>query len=311
MNAHPAIAGLPLVLGGNVFGMTADQDASFAVLDAFYAAGGRMIDTADVYSAWVPGHKGGESETMLGKWFAASGKRAEMKLHTKTGMLGGSELYEPARVLQSLDASLERMQTDYVDLYYAHRDYEDLPMADIVAAFDGAAKTGKVRALGASNFTTARLAVALDAAEQQEAMPFSVLQNEYNLIARAAFGPELQQLCTARGIPMLPFFGLASGFLTGKYRTAADLSKSPRGARMGDLLTAGAPMLTVMDDVVRETGATHAQVALAWLRVQPGIGAPIASATSAAQLNELAGAAQLTLNEEQLARLSAAGMPAA
>ena len=134
---HPAIAGIPLVLGGNVFGMTADQDASFAVLDAFYAAGGRMIDTADVYSAWIPGHKGGESETMLGKWFAASGKRAEMKIHTKTGMLGGAELYEPARVLQSLDASLERMQTDTIDLYYAHRDYEELPMAGIVAARAG------------------------------------------------------------------------------------------------------------------------------------------------------------------------------
>ncbi len=302
---NPAIAGLPLVLGGNVFGMTADQDASFAVLDAFYAAGGRMIDTADVYSAWIPGHKGGESETMLGKWFTASGKRAEMKLHTKTGMLGGAELYEPARVLQSLDASLERLQTDYVDLYYAHRDYEELPMADIVAAFGGAAKTGKVRALGASNFNAARLTEALAAAEAQGVMPFSVLQNEYNLVARAAYGHDLQALCTSRGIAMLPFFGLASGFLTGKYRTEADLGKSMRGARMGDLLTTGAPMLAVMDDVVRETGATHAQVALAWLRVQPGIAAPIASATSAAQLHELAGAADLTLSEEQLARLSA------
>ncbi|WP_374528608.1 aldo/keto reductase [Novosphingobium sp.] len=306
MSAHPAIAGLPLVLGGNVFGMTADEDASFAVLDAFYAAGGRMIDTADVYSAWVPGHKGGESETMLGKWFAASGKRAEVKLHTKTGMLGGKELYEPARVLQSLDASLERLQTDYVDLYYAHRDYEELPIGDIVAAFDGAAKTGRVRSLGASNFTAERLGAALDAADSQGAMPFSVLQNEYNLVARKAYGPDLQQLCTTRGIPMLPFFGLASGFLTGKYRTEADLGKSVRGQRMGDLLVSGAPMLTVMDDVVRKTGATHAQVALAWLRVQPGIGAPIASATSAEQVRELCGAATLELTEEQLARLSGA-----
>lgn len=305
--AAPAIAGIPLVLGGNVFGMTADEDASFAVLDAFYAAGGRMIDTADVYSAWVPGHKGGESETVLGKWFAASGKRAEMRLHTKTGMLGGSELYQPARVLASLDASLERLQTYYVDLYYAHRDYEELPMADIVAAFDGAAKTGKVRALGASNFTAARLTAALDAAEQQGAMPFSVLQNEYNLVARDAYGADLQALCTARGIPMLPFYGLASGFLTGKYRTEADLGKSPRGARMGMLIETGKPLLAVMDDVVRETGATHAQVALAWLNAQPGIGAPIASATSADQVRELCGAATLVLTAEQLARLSAIG----
>ncbi len=303
---HPAIAGLPLVLGGNVFGMTADEATSFAVLDAFYEAGGRMIDTADVYSAWVPGHKGGESETVLGKWFTASGKRAEMKLHTKTGMLGGSELYQPERVLASLEASLERLQTDYVDLYYAHRDYEELAMADVVAAFDGAARTGKVRSLGASNFTVARLTAALDAAEQQDAMPFSVLQNEYNLVARNAYGSDLQQLCTTRGIPMLPFFGLASGFLTGKYRTEADLGKSVRGARMTTLIESGKPMLAAMDDVVRETGATHAQVALAWLRVQPGIGAPIASATSVAQVKELCGAASLVLSADQLARLGSA-----
>lgn len=306
MTGHPAIAGLPLVLGGNVFGFTANEDASFAVLDAFHAAGGRMIDTADVYSAWVPGHKGGESETVLGKWFAASGKRADMRLHTKTGMLGGKELYEPARILASLDASLDRLQTDYVDLYYAHRDYEELAIDDIVAAFDGAVRTGKVRALGASNFTAQRLGEALDAAERQGAAPFSVLQNEYNLVSREAYGPDLQGLCTARSIPMLPFFGLASGFLTGKYRTEADLGKSVRGQRMTKLIDDGKPMLAVMDDVVRETGATHAQVALAWLRVQPGIGAPIASATSVDQVRDLCEAATLELTAEQLARLTAA-----
>lgn len=306
MTANPAIAGIPLVLGGNVFGFTADEDASFAVLDAFHAAGGRMIDTADVYSDWVPGHKGGESETVLGKWFAQSGKRAEMRLHTKTGMLGGSELYEPARVLASLDASLDRLQTDYVDLYYAHRDYEELPIEDIVGAFDGAVKTGKVRALGASNFTAARLGAALQAASERGATPFSVLQNEYNLVSRDAYGADLQALCTTRGIPMLPFFGLASGFLTGKYRTEADLGKSVRGQRMGKLIESGKPMLAAMDDVVRETGATHAQVALAWLRMQPGIGAPIASATSAEQVRDLCEAATLELNAEQLVRLTAA-----
>lgn len=306
MTDHPAIAGIPLVLGGNVFGFTADEDASFAVLDAFHAAGGRVIDTADVYSAWVPGHKGGESETVLGNWFAASGKRGDMKLHTKTGMLGGSELYEPARVLASLDASLERLQTDYIDLYYAHRDYEELEIGDIVSAFDGAVRSGKVRSLGASNFTAARLTAALNAADEQGALPFSVLQNEYNLIAREAYGPDLQQLCVKRGIPMLPFFGLASGFLTGKYRTEADLGKSVRGQRMGKLLESGKPMLAAMDDVVRETGASHAQVALAWLRVQPGIGAPIASATTVEQVRELCASASLELTEEQLARLSGA-----
>lgn len=306
MTDHPAIAGIPLVLGGNVFGFTADEDTSFAVLDAFHAAGGRMIDTADVYSAWVPGHKGGESETVLGKWFAASGKRGDMKLHTKTGMLGGSELYETARVLASLDASLERLQTDYIDLHYAHRDYEELAMGDIVSAFDGAVRTGKVRSLGASNFTAARLTAALEAADQQGATPFTVLQNEYNLIARDAYGADLQQLCVKRGIPMLPFFGLASGFLTGKYRTEADLGKSVRGQRMGKLLESGKPMLAAIDQVVRETGASHAQLALAWLRVQPGIGAPIASATTVEQVQELCASASLELTEEQLARLSSA-----
>ncbi len=306
MTENPAIAGLPFVLGGNVFGFTADEDTSFAILDAFHAAGGRMIDTADVYSAWVPGHKGGESETVLGKWFAASGKRADMRLHTKTGMLGGAELYQPDRVLASLDASLDRLQTDYIDLYYAHRDYEELPIADIVTAFDSAVKAGKVRALGASNFTAQRLGAALDAAREQGAEAFSVLQNEYNLVARDAYGADLQALCTTRNIPMLPFFGLASGYLTGKYRTEADLAKSVRGGRMGELIDRGKPMLAVMDDIVRETGATHAQVALAWLRVQPGIGAPIASATSVEQLRELAQAATLDLTAEQLARLTAA-----
>ena len=306
MSSHPAIAGIPLVLGGNVFGFTADEDTSFAVLDAFYEAGGRMIDTADVYSAWVPGHKGGESETVLGKWFAASGKRTEMRLHTKTGMLGGKELYEPARVLASLDASLERLQTDYVDLYYAHRDYEELAVADIVAAFGGAVATGKVRSLGASNFNPARLGAALDAAAAQGVMPFSVLQNEYNLISRHAYGADLQALCVEHGIAMLPFYGLANGFLTGKYRSADDLGKSVRGQRMTKLIESGKPMLAAMDNVVRETGANHAQVALAWLRVQPGIGAPIASATSVQQVRELCGSASLVLSPEQIERLSEA-----
>ncbi|MBP6362263.1 MAG: aldo/keto reductase [Novosphingobium sp.] len=307
MTSHPAIAGIPLVLGGNVFGFTADLDASFAVLGAFYECGGRMIDTADVYSAWVPGHKGGESETVLGKWFAASGKRGEMRLHTKTGMLGGAELYEPARILTSLDASLERLQTDYVDLYYAHRDYEELAVGDIVSAFNGAVQTGKVRSLGASNFTAERLAAALDAATEQGAMPFSVLQNEYNLVSREAYGAELQALCTTHSIPMLPFYGLASGFLTGKYRTEADLGKSVRGQRMTKLIETGRPMLEALDAVVRETGASHAQVALAWLRVQPGVGAPIASATSVEQVRELCESASLKLTDEQLNRLTLAG----
>ena len=304
MSSNPAVAGIPLVLGGNVFGWTADQDASFAILDAFYEAGGRMVDTADVYSAWVPGHKGGESETVLGAWLTSRGVRKDMRIHTKTGMLGGAELYDPARVLKSLDRSLERLQTDFLDLYYAHKDYPELPMADIVAAFGGT--SGKVRSLGASNFTAARLSEALAAAKAAGSMPFTALQNEYNLVSRATYGADLQALCVTHAIAMFPFYGLANGFLTGKYRTGADFGKSVRGARMKELIVSGAPMLAAMDAIAAETGAALAQIALAWLNAQPGIGAPIASATSVKQVEELCGMASLSLSPEHLARLDTA-----
>lgn len=306
MNAHPALAGLPLVLGGNVFGWTADLDTSFAVLDAFYEAGGRMIDTADVYSAWVPGHKGGESETVLGQWLESRGVRAEMRIHTKTGMLGAAELYAPERIEQSLARSLERLRTDYLDLYYAHRDYAELPVDEIAAAFAGTAASGKVRAIGASNFNAARLGGALDAAKSGGFAAFSVLQNEYNLVSRAAYPAELQELCTSNGIAMLPFFGLASGYLTGKYRSADDLAQSVRGTRMTELVTKGAPMLAVMDAIAAEIGASHAAIALAWLRHQHGIPAPIASATRVEQLAQLIEGATLNLRPDQLAALTAA-----
>lgn len=305
MSTNPAIAGIPLVLGGNVFGWTADLDTSFAVLDAFYEAGGRMIDTADVYSAWVPGHKGGESETVLGQWLESRGVRADMRIHTKTGMLGAAELYAPERIAQSLDQSLERLRTDYLDLYYAHRDYVELPMDEIASAFAGTVASGKVRAIGASNFDAARLSAALDAARQGAFAPFRVLQNEYNLVSRAAYPPELQQLCTSEGVVMLPFFGLASGFLTGKYRTAEDLAQSIRGTRMKELVSTGLPMLSVMDEIAGETGASLAAIALAWLRSQPGIAAPIASATRTEQLSQLVEGAKLELNADQVNRLSA------
>ena len=304
MSSNPAVAGIPLVLGGNVFGWTADQDTSFAILDAFYEAGGRMIDTADVYSAWVPDHKGGESETVIGAWLESRGVRAAMRIHTKTGMLGGAELYEPARVLKSLDRSLDRLQTDYLDLYYAHKDYPELPIADIVAAFGGT--SAKVRSLGASNFTATRLTEALDAARAAGSMPFTALQNEYNLVSRANYGADLQALCTANGIAMFPFYGIANGFLTGKYRSEADFGKSVRGGRMKELIVTGAPMLAAMDAIAAETGATLAQIALAWLNAQPGIGAPIASATTVAQVKDLCGMASLTLSGEQLAQLDTA-----
>ena len=304
MSDHPAICGIPLVLGGNVFGWTADQDRSFAILDAFYEAGGRMVDTADAYSAWVPGHKGSESELVLGAWLDSRGVRQDMRIHTKTGMLGGAELYEPARLLQSLERSLERLRTDYLDLYYAHKDHPDLPMAHIVAAFGGT--TDKVRALGASNFTAARLGEALTAAKDAGSMPFTALQNQYNLVSRNYYGADLQALCTINGVAMVPFYGIANGFLTGKYRTEADFGKSIRGARMKELIVTGRPMLAAMDTIAAETGASLAQIALAWLNAQPGIGAPIASATSVKQVEDLCGMASLTLSPEHLARLDTA-----
>lgn len=307
MSAHPSIGGIPLVLGGNVFGWTAKGDDGFAVLDAFYEAGGRMIDTADVYSAWIPGHVGGESETLIGKWLETRGVRSDMLIHTKTGMLSGSELYEPARVLQSLDASLERLRTDYLDLYYAHKDYPELPIEQIVEAFDGAVKTGKVREIGASNFTAARLGEALQAAGRDGRTPFSVLQNHYNLVARDDFGPQLQALCTQRGIAMLPFFGLASGYLTGKYRGEDDFAKSSRGGRAKELAAGKGPqVLEVMDEVAGQTGASLPAIALAWLRRQPAIPAPIASARTVEQLDELLEFTRVELSQEQVDRLTTA-----
>ncbi|QDM39902.1 aldo/keto reductase [Altererythrobacter sp. TH136] len=307
MSAHEFIAGIPLVLGGNVFGWSSKGDEAFAVLDAFYEAGGRMIDTADVYSAWIPGHQGGESETVLGEWLERSGVRADMRIHTKTGMLGGAELYDPARVLQSLDASLERLRTDRVDLYYAHKDYPELDIAQIVEAFDGAVRSGKVRALGASNFDAARLSAALDQAEAAGATPFAALQNEYNLVARDAYGEDLQSLVTERDLAMLPFFGLASGYLTGKYRTEADFAQSLRGGRAKELAgTNGPQVLQAMDEVAAETGASHAAIALAWLVRQPGIPAPIASARTVEQLQQLLDFTRVELTDDQLGRLSAA-----
>ena len=304
--SHPAIGGLPLVLGGNVFGWTAMGDAGFAVLDAFYEAGGRMIDTADVYSAWIPGNKGGESEALIGQWLESRGVRKDMLIHTKTGMMGSKELYEPARVLRSLDESLERLRTDYLDLYYAHQDFAELPIADIVGAFDGAMKTGKVRALGASKFTATRLEAALDAAAQSGAEPFSVLQNQYNLVERSDFSPDLQKLCAQHGIPLLPFFGLASGYLSGKYRNATDL-KGDRSYRVKDFMAKGPPVLAVLDKVAAEIGASLPAIALAWLREQPSIPAPIASARSPEQLATLIESATLDLSPEQLALLTASG----
>jgi len=306
MTPNPAIAGIPLVLGGNVFGWTAKGEDGFAVLDAFYEAGGRMIDTADFYSAWIEGHRGGESESLIGEWLESRGVRGEMRIHTKTGMMGGAELYEPERVLDSLDRSLNRLRTDYLDLYYAHRDYTELDIAQIVEAFDGAVSSGKVRALGASNFTAERLSAALDTADDTGAVPFTALQNEYNLLARDSYGADLQHLCVKRGISMLPFFGLASGYLSGKYRNAKDFEHGDRAPRVKGYAETGPAVLAVMDTIAEETGATLPAIALAWLLHQPGIAAPIASARTVKQLQEILPFVSLALSDQQLEQLTAA-----
>jgi aryl-alcohol dehydrogenase-like predicted oxidoreductase len=290
----------PLVLGGNVFGWTADRAASFAVLDAFVEQGGVMIDTADVYSAWVDGHQGGESETMIGEWLKASGKRDQVLIATKVGMLPGEggEKLAPARIAAAAEASLKRLGTDRIDLYFAHQDDEDQPQEAVMEA-------GKVRVIGASNFHAARLKSANEAARDAGLPRYHVLQPEYNLVSRQKFEGELQDYCVTENIGVVPYYGLAAGFLTGKYRSDADLSQSVRGAKMGELLHGkGAAVLEALDAVAGETDATPAQVALAWLMAQPGVIAPIASATSVKQLLELTPAMRLALSDAQLARLT-------
>jgi aryl-alcohol dehydrogenase-like predicted oxidoreductase len=300
----------PLVLGGNVFGWTADRAASFAVLDAFVAGGGTMIDTADAYSAWVDGHEGGESESMIGEWLKASGKRDDVLIATKVGMLPGEggEKLAPARIAAAAEASLKRLGTDRIDLYYAHQDDESQPQEAVLEAFGKLVDVGKVRVIGASNFHAARLKSAVEAAKMSDLPRYHVLQPEYNLVSRTKFEGELQDYCVVENIGVLPYYGLASGFLTGKYRTKEDLGQSIRGGRMGELLEGtGKAVLDAMDSVVEATGATHAQVALAWLLAQPGITAPIASATSVKQIEDLLPAMKLELTEEQLAALTDAG----
>jgi aryl-alcohol dehydrogenase-like predicted oxidoreductase len=304
---HRAIGGIPLVLGGNVFGYTADEDTSFAILDRFYEHGGRMVDTAQGYSVWVPGHVGGESETVIGKWLSSRGVRAEMRIATKTGMFGKPGDLGVRRVVEELHKSLERLQTGYVDLYYAHRDEPQTPLEEVAAGFDSLVREGLVREVGASNYAADRLRAAGDVAHFNGMAGFTVLQNEYNLVQRDSYPPQLQELCIERGIAMLPWFGLAAGFLTGKYRTREDLARHNRGASIERFFDKGLEVLPVLDGVVAETGASHGAVALAWLMCQPGIAAPIASASKPEQLDVQFEALTLELSREQLERLTAAG----
>jgi aryl-alcohol dehydrogenase-like predicted oxidoreductase len=307
VTSHWSVAGIPLVLGGNVFGYTADEDTSFAILDRFYEHGGRMVDTAQGYSVWVPGHVGGESETVIGKWLASRGVRAEMRIATKTGMLGKPGDLEPAKMAEELDKSLERLRTDYVDLYYLHRDDEVTALETVASGLDSLIEQGLIREAGASNYTAERLAALHTAAHSNGMTPVTILQNEYNLVQRDSYGPDLQMLCAERGIAMLPWFGLAAGFLTGKYRTRGDLAKHNRGSSIERFFDKGLSVLPALDAVAAETGASHGAVALAWLMRQPGVAAPIASASKPEQLDIQFEALTLELTPVQLARLTAAG----
>jgi aryl-alcohol dehydrogenase-like predicted oxidoreductase len=295
----------PLILGGNVFGWTADEAAGMAVLDSFVAAGGRMIDTADKYSTWVPGHIGGESEAAIGRWLKARRLGGQVMITTKVGMMG--EGLRPAHIAAAAEGSLRRLGVECIDLYLAHQDDENTPQETVAEAFDALVRAGKVRAIGASNFTAERFAGALDTAQAQGCARYQVLQPHYNLMERAAFEGPLQSLCLAYGIGVTPYYSLASGFLTGKYRNAIDLGKSARGDGAGRYLdTRGLAVLAALDSVAEETGASLAAIALAWLAHQPAVAAPIASATTAAQMEELAAAMHLTLSADQLARLDTA-----
>src|SRR3990170_8347703 len=295
----------PLALGGNVFDWTADEATSFAVLDRFVDAGGTMIDTADVYSAWVPGHKGGESEALIGRWLKRDPtKRDQVVIATKVGFMAG---LKPDSIAPTCEQSLQRLGIDTIDLYYQHKDDEDVPLADSLGAFDALAKAGKIRAIGLSNFTAARLNEAVGVTRANGLTPISALEPWYNLVEREKFEGELRDAAVTAGLAVFPYYALANGFLTGKYRDRDDLDKSPRGLRnIGYLEGRGKRLLEAMDAVAAETGAALASIALAWTMAQPAITAPIASATSVGQLEELLAALTLELTPEQIDRLSGA-----
>lgn len=296
----------PFVLGGNVFGMTAGRDASFAVLDRFVERGGGMIDTADVYSAWVPGHKGGESESMMGAWLKESGARDDVLIATKVGMMPGG--LKPERIRDAVQGSLGRLGVDTIDLYFAHKDDPDVPLDEVLGVFAELMDAGIVRAIGASNYSAERLAEALRVADEKGLPRFTAMQPELNLLDRGQYEGALQDLCIAEGLGVVTYFSLASGYLSGKYRSLDDIGQRARGPRVKPYVEGKGPtMLAAMDAVAAETGATLSQIALAWVAAQPGVTAPIASATSVAQLDEIMGAEELELSDAQLAALTAAG----
>jgi aryl-alcohol dehydrogenase-like predicted oxidoreductase len=299
----------PLAFGGNVFGWTVDEAMSFRLLDAFVAAGFSLVDTADLYSRWVPGNAGGESETIIGNWFKQSGKRDAVVLATKVGMDMGGDKKGLSRkyILQAVEDSLKRLQTDRIDLYQSHKDDPDTPLEETLEAYAHLIKQGKVRAIGASNYNAPRLSEALVVSEVNGFPRYETLQPEYNLFDREDYESGLEALCLEKGIGVITYYSLVSGFLSGKYRSLEDLSKSPRGQGIKKYLNdRGFCILAALDQVAAAHGSTPTSVALAWLIARPSVTAPIVSATSLAQLEELLRAATLVLDNASIALLNEA-----
>jgi aryl-alcohol dehydrogenase-like predicted oxidoreductase len=297
----------PLCLGSNIFGWTIDEAQSFAVLDAYVAAGGNFIDTADSYSSWADGNRGGESETIIGQWLASRGNRDQMVIATKVGKLPGSTGLSAATVRRAADASLARLQTDRIDLLYAHLDDEDTPLAETLGAFGELVGEGKVRYIGASNYGAPRLAEALETARAEGLPAYVALQPHYNLVHRSEYEGALAALCARERIGCFPYYGIAGGFLTGKYRAGGGDGDSPRaGSARRYLDDRGLAVLDALDEVAAGRGTTIAGVALAWLAAQTAVVAPIASARTPEQLDELLAVTRLDLGDDELARLTAA-----
>ncbi len=303
------IAIAPLMFGGNVFGWTADEAMSMKLLDGFVGAGLNAIDTADVYSKWVSGHRGGESETIIGNWLKARGGRDRIVLASKVGMEmpGIGKGLRKDYIMARVEESLKRLRTDYIDLYQSHTDDAEAPFEETLSAYQQLIAEGKVRAIGASNYTAPRLAAALKASAAGKLPRYESLQPHYNMCERSGYEAALEPLCLKESIGVIPYYSLASGFLTGKYRSEADLSKSPRGGGVKKYLNdRGLRILEALDEVSARLGSKPGQVALAWLMARPSITAPIASATNMAQLEELVAATRLKLDRDAMAALDAA-----
>lgn len=303
------LAFAPVIFGGNVLGWTADEATGFRILDAFVDAGFNAIDTADTYSRWVPGNKGGESETIIGHWLKKSGKRKQVLILTKVGheMAPDKKGLKKRYIQAEVEESLKRLQTDVIDLYQSHRDDESTPMQETLEAFDELIKQGKVRVIGASNFTAKRMRTALDVSKKYGLARYECVQPHYNLYDRSDYEGELEDLCEKEQIGCIPYYALASGFLTGKYRSSADFGKSQRGGRMSAYLNArGLSILAGLDKVAISHHTTPAAVALAWLMARPSITGPIASATNTHQVKDFTAAARLKLSQGDIAALDAA-----